>query len=186
MKNGIKGVDRPKSICEVIIREAVVGDAENLAVLKQQVWISTYAVEGIRQEFSSYVLSEFSKDQVHNVLLQKQNRTLLAILNGHIVGCIECCLKASSPDGILPCCPEITVLYVLDGFSGQGVGYQLLMSALELIKNKGYNKTWLSVYHENKRAINFYQANQFNKGGEIFFELDTNKYKNWVMLRMIE
>ncbi len=52
---------------EVTIREVKPADLKNLAVLKQQVWISTYATEGIIEEYSSYVLSEFSIEKCEKI-----------------------------------------------------------------------------------------------------------------------
>ncbi len=43
---------------ELIIRKALQSDASRLAVLKQQVWISTYATGGISDVFAKYVQSE--------------------------------------------------------------------------------------------------------------------------------
>ncbi len=44
-----------------MIREAVEEDCINLAVLSLQVWLDTYAIEGIRIEYSKYVISNFTE-----------------------------------------------------------------------------------------------------------------------------
>jgi len=168
---------------KVIIRKAGLDDATNIAVLKQQVWISTYAVEGIRQEFSGYVLAEFTVDKVREVLLKTDLQILVAMQENHLIGCVEVSLTPTRPTATIDACPEMTVLYVLDRFGGMGIGRQLLTEALQELSGHGYNRLWLTVYHENERAINFYKKNRFMPVGEKSFEMNGNKYKNWIMLR---
>jgi len=74
---------------EVLIRAAEISDVNNLTVLKQQVWIATYAVEGIRTEFSTYVLSEFTSDKLLETILDKNKILLIAEIDNHLVGCVE-------------------------------------------------------------------------------------------------
>jgi diamine N-acetyltransferase len=70
----------------IIIRKARVEDARNLTVLKQQVWISTYAEEGIRNEFSQYVLAEFTSEQIAGKLGDPRFETWIAMNGEHLVG----------------------------------------------------------------------------------------------------
>lgn len=44
-----------------MIRVARKQDAINLAVLSMQVWLETYAQEGIRSEYSHHVLNTFTE-----------------------------------------------------------------------------------------------------------------------------
>lgn len=165
---------------EMIIRKVELGDVENLTVLKQQVWIATYAVEGIRTELSSYVLSVFTVANQRKLLLDNNVVLFVAEINSHIVGCVE--VKLYSGDAIAEGLPEITVLYVLERFCGRGVGQKLLETAFNLLREKGYTSTWLSVLHTNKKALKFYDKNGFKDIGKIYFEMDGNKYENRVLL----
>lgn len=168
---------------KIIVRNAELGDVENLTVLKQQVWISTYAVDGIRTEFSSYVLSAFTPDNIKRILLSNDYLTLVAEQDNHIVGCVEMNLHPENSIAEVKGMPEITVLYVLERFCGMGVGQKLLNTAFDLLKDKGYASAWLSVLYSNERALKFYNKNGFKDVGEIFFEMDGNKYENRVMMR---
>lgn len=168
---------------KLVIRKAELKDIENLTVLKQQVWIATYAVEGIRAEFANYVLSAFTTDNVQKLLLDSDTVVLVAEINNHIIGCVEVKLHPEDVIAEVEGVPEITVLYILERFCGNGVGQKLLEAALNLLSEKGYTSTWLSVLHTNERALRFYDKNSFKDVGKIYFEMDGNKYENRVLLR---
>lgn len=170
----------------LVIRKADINDIKNIAVLKQQVWISTYAVEGIRTEFSNYVLSEFTLKNIQETILDMNKMLLIAQIDNHIIGCVEIDLKSKCPIPLEQDYPEITVLYVLERFSGIGTGSKLLIKALSELKKMNFKSTWLTVYHENERAIKFYMKRDFKMIGVTDFEMDGNKYENKVMLVEIE
>ncbi|MFN8362049.1 MAG: GNAT family N-acetyltransferase [Candidatus Kapaibacterium sp.] len=170
---------------DITIRLAGILDAANLAVLQQQVWIATYATEGIRDEYSTYVLATFTPDTMRESMLNPDIRTFIAEVDGHVIGCVVIDLQPDAPiEGIAGA--EIDVLYVLERFIGQGVGHALLNYALSECKAKGYDAVWLTVFHENERALRFYQAHHFHDIGHTFFEMDGNQYENRIMLRAIE
>jgi diamine N-acetyltransferase len=163
------------------IRTATTEDAGNLAILKQQVWIATYATEGIRKEFSDYVISAFTVEKVSAALTAPSRKTWVAVNGIHLVGCIE--IDFYPHQDSLPATPEITVLYVLERFCGTGIGRSLLNCAISELKAKGFPCTWLTVYHENERALRFYLKHGFYESGETFFHMEGNRYKN-ILLKL--
>lgn len=170
----------------LVIRPADITDINNIAVLKQQVWIATYAVEGLRNEFSNYVLSEFRLENIRATIFNQNKILLIAQIDNHIIGCVEIDFKSECPIPFKQNCPEITVLYVLDRFIGMGVGSDLLNEALSEIKKRNMNSTWLTVYHKNEKAIEFYKKKDFKQAGITDFEMDGNKYENKIMMVEIE
>jgi len=167
---------------EVLIRAAEISDVNNLTVLKQQVWIATYAVEGIRTEFSTYVLSEFTSDKLLETILDKNKILLIAEIDNHLVGCVEVNLRCDCPVDLVQDQPEIAVLYVLERYTGVGIGLKLLTEALSELKEKDFKAAWLTVYHKNERALKFYTKNNFRIVGITSFEMDGNQYENKVMM----
>lgn len=165
----------------VIIREAEIKDASNLCVLKQQVWIAAYAIEGIRTEFSDYVLNQFTLKNTQDSILNKTEYTLIAEIDNHIIACLEIVYNAIHPVSS-EIAPEITVLYVLERFCGKRIGELLLKQAISHLKSLKHRHTWLTVYHENERAINFYNKQGFKHDGSTYFEMDGNKYENKIMV----
>lgn len=166
------------------IRKADLGDVSNLAVLKQQVRVATYAVEGIRTEFSDYVLSEFTSENIRESIQDNNKLIYIAEIDNHIIGCVEIDLNAKCPvESEIG--PKIAVLYILERFTGMGIGKMLLDKSLLLCKEMNFNTVWLTVYHKNERAINFYLKNNFKETGKTLFEMGGNRYENKVMIREI-
>ena len=171
---------------EIIFRNAEIADAENITVLKQQVWITTYAVEGIGKEFANYVLSEFTLNNIQKIILDSNKKTLIALIENKIIGCIEIAINSKCPVQSMNNYPEITILYIIENFCGLGIGEILLEKALIMLKKMNFNETWLTVYHKNNRAISFYKKHQFKEIGITDFELHEHKYENKVMSVVIK
>lgn len=170
---------------EIIIRKAELNDLNNLAVLKQQVWISTYATEGLVEKFSSYVLSEYSVDSVRKSITDKKKLTLIATYNNALVGCVEILLTPQCPIKDIEPCIEISTFYILERFQGLGIGKKLLIECLDQIKQMNQHNVWLTVYYKNQNAIDFYLKQNFNHIGEMDFLLGEEKHKNYIMIKNI-
>jgi len=166
---------------KINIRKVRLSDACNLTVLKQQVWIATYATEGIRLEFSQYVLDAFTVKHSEQAIEDKARSILIAEQDNHLIGCVEIDHQATCPNKSING-PEITVLYVLERFCGQAIGQQLLDAALQHVKAMKEDTCWLTVFHGNERAIRFYEKNAFKRRGATIFEMDGNHYENFIMV----
>lgn len=168
------------------IRKAELSDINNLAVLKQQVWISTYATEGLLDEFSRYVLSEYSVENVKMSIQNTDTMTLLASYNNCLIGCVEIILLPQRPIEEIEPCIEISTFYILEKFQNKGIGKKLLAECLKEIKRLNFDKIWLSVYYKNEKAIEFYSRQNFSHIGETDFVLGNDKHKNYIMIKNTE
>ena len=166
------------------IRKADLGDASNLTVLKQQVWIATYAVEGIRTEFSDYVLSTFTVEKIRNSILDNNKFIYIAEIDNHLIGCLEIAFNVKCPVET-ETGPEIAVLYLLERYTGMGIGKTLLNRSLSLCDELKFISVWLTVYLKNEKAINFYLKQNFIDAGTTYFEMGGNRYENKIMIRKI-
>lgn len=171
---------------KIEIRKATLNDVDNLAVLKQQVWISTYATEGLLDEFSRYVLWEYSVENVKKAVLNSDSMTLLASSDNCLIGCVEIILLPQRPIAEIEPCIEISAFYILERFQNQGIGKKLLAECVKEISGLNFDKMWLSVYHKNEKAIEFYLRQNFSHIGETDFILGKDKHKNYIMIKKIE
>jgi len=166
------------------IRLATPSDIPNLAVLRQQVWIATYADEGIRDEFSEYVLAEITVEKM-TASLNDPKRAILVAENGkHLIGFAELIFDKACPADTSTTV-EINNLYVLERFIGKGIGFALLQAAEQLITSKGHSSVWLDTFSENTRAIEFYERQNFKQVGISYFEETGATYKNLVMAKAL-
>lgn len=158
-----------------MIRKARPSDCMNLATLSLQVWLSTYATQGIRDKISRYALATFTEQSFDELLSKPQCETLVYIKDEHLVGFIT--VDLSSTFGGDNNGYEITTLYISDHFQGQGIGRKLLNE----IKARYGSSFWLSTWIKNEGAINFYRHLGFTVIGDLNFDLDGELHENYVL-----
>jgi diamine N-acetyltransferase len=165
----------------VVLREAVVGDAECIAVLGATVWINTYAADGIRRDIGSYIRAEFSVDRIATLIADPTSHLVVAERSGHILGYAHAIQGAVCPASANHRA-ELVNLYVLETFTGGGVGTQLLRESEGFAGARG-EQLWFSVNAENIRAIRFYSRRGYRDVGEKHFDLGSERYKNRVFVQ---
>lgn len=159
-----------------MIRNATQKDALNLAALSIQVWLHTYADEGIRDEISNFVFANFTETIFERRIQSTDYPILVAEENGHLVGYVMAHLKSfwqGLSNGY-----EIDKLYVQEPFQGKGVGRRLLMAMAEEFGHP----FWLSTWVHNKPAIDFYQRLGFTDAGHTDFKLADECHQNQVFV----
>jgi len=168
----------------VKISRAGISDSGNLATLAIQVWLDTYAVSGIRQTFSNYVWDELSPAKFEKKLVDKSIIIFKMEENSHLIGFAE--IHFSSP---CPASPEITTelnkIYIHQNYQGKKLGIELLEFIGRELKEANLQTYWLSVYENNVRAIKFYNKNQFEEIGELFFTLGDEKHRNIILKKKL-
>ena len=158
-----------------MIRKATPDDCLNLAALSLQVWLDTYATEGLRNNISSYVISTFTEGYFLQQISRPAYNIWVFVEGEHLLGFIAVDLESEYEDKQSGY--EIETLYVSRHFQGRGIGSQLLKQ-IESIYGSPF---WLSVWVNNNLAISFYKKQKFKLVGEINFELDGELHKNHVL-----
>ncbi len=164
----------------MIIRKATKEDAKNIASLAVQVWLDTYAVEGIRDTFSEYIWSELTPENFSEKIENDKREIFLLWENEHLIGFAEMNYdshqtKSSKDDA------EIDKLYIQENFCGKGLGKELINHIRKECKVRGVKEVWLSVYENNRRAIGFYEKVGFTETGELFFRMGDEKHRNLIL-----
>ena len=140
---------------EIIYRKAISTDAIKLSILFKTVYIQTYGIEGVSDEFANFITKQFSIERLHNLIMNNPDTLIVAVNNDNLVGVAEIEFDKKCPINNIVA-PELNKLYILEWFCGQGIGYNLLMEAEKIVKLKGINEMWLWVLVSNERAIAFY------------------------------
>jgi ribosomal protein S18 acetylase RimI-like enzyme len=149
-------------IADIGIRPATASDIDNIALLAQVVWVTTYAKEGISTAFSRYVSGAFSCDTLLHEF--KNNHLIVAEREQCLLG--YALLEQNTA--------ELKTLYVLPQLKGQGVGTALVRYCQQI----SVKPLWLTCWEGNTGALAFYQKLQFSVAGEVDFILETQRYRN--------
>ena len=158
-----------------MIRPALSVDCINLAALSIQVWLNSYARDGLRSGLSEYVLTTFTQKHFEQLLSRQDYEILVYEQQEHLLGFIALDLKShfnTADNGY-----EVDTLYVQNRHQGKGLGRQLLQAA-----STSYGKNyWLTTWVGNLEGLSFYQHLGFTDIGEYFFELEGEQHENRVL-----
>ncbi len=164
-----------------LIRAGTADDAQRLSALAMQVWLHTYATQGVSSTIAGYVQSEFSTERFQSLLFEQSSRVLVAELNNHLIGYAVVKFDSPCPE---PCSAraELSTLYVQAPFAGQGLGASLLKAAESCAMQLASCALWLTVNAQNTRAMAFYAKHGYAKIGITQFRLGDADHDNWVLL----
>ncbi|MFL1503867.1 GNAT family N-acetyltransferase [Pseudomonas sp. O64] len=140
----------------VIIRDAIAEDAVCIGVLGMQVFLDTYATEGIRSSIANEALHAFAPQTISQLITQPGVSLLVAQVNGHLVGFAQIKLNASHSMIDAADAAELQRLYIQERFTGLGLGCQLLQAAEQHAARGGAGLLWATVWVGNERALGFY------------------------------
>ena len=168
-----------------VLRPAGVPDAPRLGVLATQVFLDTYATEGIRAAIAHEVLALCSTDAFTARLAAARTHFIVAEREGHLLGFVE--LRFGDAPAPLPAGPaaEVVRLYVLARFAGCGLGTRLLAQAEALAAAGGATRVWLSAWIGNARALAFYPRRGYDNVGTTDYAFQGERFENRVFARPV-
>jgi dATP pyrophosphohydrolase len=163
-----------------MIRYATSRDAASIAALGMQVWLHTYATEGISPIIAEYILEEFTAAKIASLIDDPGMSILVAGIDRNMVGYVlvhhdSTCDAADSTT-------EIATLYVQEHFVRRGIGTELLHAAqTEARRRTGSRRVWLTANVRNTNALRFYEREGFRYVGTEYFELGAERHENHVL-----
>lgn len=165
-----------------MIRAARFEDRTNVAALMVQVWLHTYAKEGLRDAISRYVLTEFTSEKIGVDIIASDKEYFVVENKGHIVGVAVLHIAATCPVTEQRI-PSLHKLYIQEHFTGKGIGKVLLAAVVEKCREHQLEKLWLTVSPSNSRAAKFYYGQGFSYIGKTNFVLEEELHENHVLHR---
>ena len=163
------------------IRLAQQADAKNLAALAIQVWLHTYALNGISTLLSDYVFAEFTEEKFQQLIAAPDKCILVAEVDAHLVGYARLNFNAARSD-VSHTSTELATLYVQEHFTRRQIGTALLAACAQQARRRCGNPAfWLTVNHRNTRAITFYKKAGYTRHGTFFFEIGDERHENFVL-----
>lgn len=163
------------------IRSATPGDANCLAVLATQVWLHTYATEGISGDIADYVLEHLTPERQLAAISDPHTRVWVAEHGGQLVGMAVARVGEPCP-GRADRSVELQTLYVQEHFVRQGIGRRLLEVAQSHAHTVAGCPLWLTVNAQNTNAIAFYQRMGYCQVGTAYFTVGQGQHENHVLV----
>jgi GNAT superfamily N-acetyltransferase len=164
--------------CEIAIRRAEASDALCIAVLGTQVFLDTYATDGIRPALAREALETLSPDVIAELLGESATTFLVAEMNGHLVAFAQLTAGAAHERVPITSATELNRLYVQERFTGRGIGKTLLGRAEAAARAGGAAGVWLTAWSRNSRALCFYASQGYTELGPTLFTVQGEQHEN--------
>lgn len=166
---------------QTVVRSARGADATRIAVLATQVWLHTYATDGISAAIADYTRTELTPDKYLAIQNDSLAHIWVAERGAHLIGFVVLNMGVPCPTRASTFA-ELQKLYVQAHFVGQGVGRQLLSVAEKRAFDLAGTPLWLTVNAHNAKAIGFYMRQGYTKQGVTEFVLGDQSHENFVMI----
>ena len=138
------------------LRPGTADDAVIVAALATQVFLDTYATEGVFHHLAMEAFSEYSVGAFTARLREPARQFVVAEIAGGLVGFaeVETSPQAAPAGGVSGA--ELVRLYVQPQAQGTGVGKALIAAAERLAAERSLQAIWLTAWEHNHRALAFY------------------------------
>jgi diamine N-acetyltransferase len=168
------------------LRAATPDDALCLGVLATQVFLDTYATQGIRAVIANEVLTSFSTTAMRTLIEAAHSPVLLAESNAHLIGFAQYTLGTPQTLVRSERPAELDKLYVQEPFTRCGVGTALLCEVEAAVAQLGADTLWLSPWVHNQRALQFYARQGYQNLGNTLFMMEGEAVENFVLAKTLQ
>ena len=159
-------------------RPAMTADLPSLRALATQVFLDTYASDGIRPSLAREAEQQFSIAALQAELDRADRRIVLVEQAGHLIAFAQ--LSQGVGHALVGDAPatELARLYVQPPFQRRGVGRLLLSRAEALARAGGSATLWLTAWLGNARALAFYRSQGYRELGSTIYAFEGEQYEN--------
>ena len=170
---------------DISFRQATPSDAVCIAVLATQVFLDTYAIEGIRLQLANEALENYSPGALSALLAKPGVSFIIAERTSHLIAFAQ--LTDDSTHHLLGSglFTELNRLYVQRPFTRRGIGKSLIQRAEARASAQGATALWLTAWADNHRALAFYASQGYKDLGATPFSYQGDDYENRVLAKAL-
>lgn len=167
-----------------VYRTAHADDAVVLSVLAAQVFLDTYATDGVSADLAHEVKAQYS-EAVFRARLARHDAEIVVATQGEY-------LLAFADLSTGTVCPaadvqglEVVRLYVQAPFHGRGIGTALMRRAEHRARVQGLPHVWLTAWSGNHRARAFYRHLGYHDAGATDYVIEGKAYENRILVKRL-
>lgn len=171
---------------DIRLRRAVEADTLTLSMLATQIFLDTYATDGIRPSVAREVQAQLGPAAIEALLLRSDTCLFVAERAQHLIGFVQS--TAGAQHGLVAQRPavELDRLYVQEPFTGRGLGKALLTQAETHAAAQGAAVLWLTCWVHNVRALAFYARQGYAELGSTVYEFEGERHENRVFAKRLQ
>ena len=164
-------------------RVGQLSDAETIAALSVQVFLATYASDGVRPDLANEAFAEYSTRRFAERLTESARTCLLVEKGTGLLGFAEVRHEPSSAPVAGHSGSELVRLYVQPQAQMQGAGRALLAQSERLARTYGANALWLAAWEGNANALGFYAHLGYADVGRATYVIQGQSFGNRILLK---
>ncbi|MFM7357044.1 MAG: GNAT family N-acetyltransferase [Sediminibacterium sp.] len=170
---------------QIELKDAGIEQAAMIANISRTTFEETFGPHNTVEDMQLFLQEQFTIDKLIKEVGIPGHRHVIAYSDDIPAGYLF--IKYHS-DALLQNEPalEISRIYCLQSFQGQGIGKSLMQEALMDAYRKKLKWVWLGVWEENTRALAFYQSFGFSSFSKTAFLLGNDIQQDWLMKCKIE
>ncbi len=138
-----------------------------------------------KTNLTAYLDKAFSTEKTLEELQNKNNIYYIVYKDKFPVGYAKLVLNATIDCVSSNNSCRLERIYILDEFIAMKYGYELCNLVIKKAKELNFDNIWLSVYIKNTRAIHFYEKYDFEKVGNISFQIGKKGYDNPILSKKL-
>jgi ribosomal protein S18 acetylase RimI-like enzyme len=169
----------------VRLRAGAQPDAATVAALSVQVFLDTYATDGIRPDLAREALREYSEQAFLARLSAPGRRFVLAEEQTALLGFAELDCDARQAPIVGLRGVELVRLYVQPQAQRSGVGTALVKEAEKIARSAPAPALWLTVWENNAPALAFYARGGYADVGTTVHAFEGREYGNRVFSKRL-
>jgi ribosomal protein S18 acetylase RimI-like enzyme len=167
----------------VEIRPATAGDATVIGALAMQVFLHTYARDGVRPDLAREAIN--CCGPAHYAQRLAAGAALLLAEDGDgLLGFAEWDRRTTRAPGQTQQGCELVRLYVQPTAHRRGLGARLLAAAESDCRAAGAPAMWLTAWAENAHALAFYRSQGYADVGTSEYWFENRCYENRVFVKV--
>lgn len=161
-------------------------DTKVLALLGRLTYVESHGhfIED-KNDLLKYVDENFSVSKTKQDINNPNNLLYIVYVNDLPVGYAKLILNSIHESVASQNNCRLDRIYIQNEFIPLKIGQQLLTFVEEKAKELQLDTMWLSVYIKNKRAIRFYERNEYKNVGELNFLVNGKAYENIIFSKKI-
>lgn len=170
---------------EVQIELASEQMASELAVLSRQTFVDAFEKDNNEQDFYAYVDEAFQESTIHQELVDPKAAFFVAYEQDSLVGYLKLRFDRTPSQLSEERALELQRIYVQQSAVGNGIGAQLMQTALDYAQANYFTTLWLGVWEHNSRAIAFYEKWGFRTFSSHLFMMGNDPQTDLLMKRTV-
>jgi ribosomal protein S18 acetylase RimI-like enzyme len=165
-------------------RTASPDDVLSLSVLATQVFLDTYATNGINADLAKEARTVYAPEVLAARLADPAVQVVVAGMGENLIAFVDIAFGTRCPQATIEG-PEVFRLYVQAPFQRRGIGRDLMARAEAAARDAGGPSIWLTAWSGNSRALAFYASLGYKDVGVTQYVIEGKAYENRVLAKTL-